>query len=90
MLSITRHAAKLVRTLTKRSNGSPDAGLRIRVDPLHDSLSMGIADAPAPADLVVTRDEARVFLSPKAAHRLGDRTMGAEITEDRSRFFLDS
>lgn len=90
MLSITKHAAKLIRTLTKRANGSPGAGLRIRVDPLHDSLSMGIADEPDASDVVLTKDEARVFLSPAAAHRLGDRTMRAEITEQRSVFFLDT
>lgn len=90
MLTLTRHAARLVRTLTKRASSSPDAGLRIRIDPLHDSLSMGIVDEPAPNDAVLTRDEARVFLSPSAVQRLGDRTMRAEITDDRSVFFLDN
>jgi Fe-S cluster assembly iron-binding protein IscA len=90
MLSITKDAAVLVRTLTNHANSSPDAGLRIRIDPVHDSLSMGIVAEPAPTDAVVTRDEARVFLSPAAVQRLGDRTMRAEITDDRSLFFLDN
>lgn len=89
MFSITKHAATLARTLTKRANGSPEAGLRIRIDPRHDSLSMGIAAEPAPEDVVLTKDDARVFLSPAAADRLGDRTMRADITEDRATFFLD-
>jgi Fe-S cluster assembly iron-binding protein IscA len=90
MLSITSHAAVLVRTLTNHATSSPDAGLRIRIDPLHHSLSMGIVDGPAPSDAVVTRDEARVFLSPAAVQRLGHRTMRAEITDARSVFFLDN
>jgi Fe-S cluster assembly iron-binding protein IscA len=89
MLSLTKHAAALARTLTKRADTSPGAGLRIIVDPVHDSLSMAIASAPASADVIVAKDNARVFLSPSAAHRLRDRTMRAEITEDRSVFFLD-
>jgi iron-sulfur cluster assembly protein len=89
MLRITEHAASLVRTLTKRANGSPDAGLRIVVDPVHDSLSMGISEAPVLADVVVEKDAARVFMSPAAADRLDSRTIRAEITEDRSVFFLD-
>jgi Fe-S cluster assembly iron-binding protein IscA len=90
MFSITKHAAGLVRKLTIGANASPEAGLRIVVDPHHGSLSMGIADRPAAADVVVAKDEARVFLSPSAVRRLGDRTMRAEITEDRSVLFLDS
>jgi Fe-S cluster assembly iron-binding protein IscA len=89
MLTLTKYAAALARTLTKRVNDRPGAGLRIVVDPVHDSLSMGIADAPASADVVIAKDDARVFLSPSAAHRLRNRTMGAEINEDRSVFFLE-
>jgi Fe-S cluster assembly iron-binding protein IscA len=88
MLSLTKLAATLVRTQTNRANSSADAGLRIVVDPVHNSLSMGIANGPSSADVIVAKDGARVFLSPSAADRLTDRTMGAEISVDRSAFFL--
>lgn len=90
MLEMTADAARLVRDVTNRTDSSAEAGVRIVVDPVHDSLSMGIATAPAPEDAVVTRDGARVFLSRPAARRLHHRTLRAELSENRSLFFLDS
>jgi Fe-S cluster assembly iron-binding protein IscA len=89
MLRITDEAATLVRTVTGRADRSPQAGLRIIVDPVNHSLSMGIAATPAPADAVVRRGAARVFMSPSAADRLDGRTLRAELSEERSLFFLD-
>jgi Fe-S cluster assembly iron-binding protein IscA len=90
MLQITEDAATLVRALTDDADRSGEAGLRIVVDPVNDSLSMAIASAPAASDAVVSRSAARVFLSPSAASRLDDRTLRAELSEDRSLFFLDN
>ncbi|MDQ1684861.1 MAG: hypothetical protein QOC82_1598 [Frankiaceae bacterium] len=90
MFQMTPDAAMLVRDLTDRAQSSAGAGLRIVVDPLHDSLSMHIATSPAADDVVVTRDGANVFLSPSAAHRLHRRTLRADLSPARSSFFLDS
>jgi Fe-S cluster assembly iron-binding protein IscA len=90
MLTITEDAATLVRSLTKDADGSRQAGLRIIVDPVHHSLSMGIADSPASADSVVVGYGARLFLSPLAAARLNSRTLRAEVSRARSVFFLDA
>jgi Fe-S cluster assembly iron-binding protein IscA len=89
MLTITEDAATLVRTLTNDAELSEQAGLRIVVDPVNHSLSMRLAGTPGPTDAVVDGHGARVFLSPSAAHRLDERTLGAEITEQRALFFLD-
>lgn len=89
MLTITEEAAVLIRTLRRDAQLIEQAGLRIVVDPTSLSLSMGLAVTPAPGDSVVDRYGARVFLSPSAAYRLGKGTLQAEITEGRSRFFLD-
>jgi iron-sulfur cluster assembly protein len=92
MLTITEDAAQLVRTLTADAD-NPDnphhPGLRIVVDDVNHSLSMGLADTPEAADTIVDLDGARVFLSPDAVTRLGTKRLQAEITDDRSRFYLD-
>jgi len=89
MLTIDPDAARLVRALTDDAHLSPAAGLRIIIDPLHRSLSMGIADGPVRADTIVQTAGARVFLSPAAASRLDGRTLRAEMSSNRSVFFLD-
>lgn len=89
MLTITKNAATLIHALTDDARLSPAAGLRIIVDSDHHSLSMGLAEGPAPADSVVSKAGARVFLSPAAARRLDTRTLQADLTDDRSVFFLD-
>jgi len=90
MLTLTRDAATLVSTLRRDADLPNEAGLRIVVDPNHRSLSMGLARNPEPRDEVISSDGAHVFLSQPAAARLERRTLRAEITEERSLFFLDS
>ena len=85
---MTEDAATLVCDLTNRANMSAEAGLRIVVDPINHSLSMGIASAPVLGDAVVSRGDARVFLSSSAARRLDHRTLEAELSPERSLFFL--
>jgi Fe-S cluster assembly iron-binding protein IscA len=89
MLEMTADAARLVCDVTNQADSSAEAGLRIVVDPVHDSLSMAIAATPAREDAVITRDGARVFLSRSAARRLHQRTLRAELSANRSLFFLD-
>lgn len=90
VLRITEDAATLVCTLTRDAGRCGQSGLRIVVDPVHHSLSMSIASAPSEADTIVRRDAAQVYLSPPAAHRLRRRTLRAELSADRSLFFLDN
>lgn len=90
MLTLTQDAAALVCTLRRDADLPTEAGLRIVIDPKRRSLSMGLARNPEPQDEVVSSDGAHVFLSQPAAARLERRTLRAEITEQRSLFFLDS
>jgi hypothetical protein len=89
MLRMTDDAATLVCTLTANLGTSADGGLRVIVDPVHHSLSMGISEIPAASDVIVSNGAARVFLSPVAAQRLEKRTLRADLSKDRSVFFLD-
>lgn len=89
MLMISDEAARLVRTLTHDADLPEDAGVRIVVDPRHNSLSMALATEPEPADVVVVTQGARVFLTASASRRLQRRTLRAELTDSRTLFFLD-
>jgi len=89
MLTITEEAATLIRTLRQDAELSEQAGLRMVVDRTNLSLSMDLAVAPTSGDSVIDRYGARVFLSPSAAYRLRGGTLQAEISEERSHFFLD-
>jgi iron-sulfur cluster assembly protein len=89
MLTITEEAATLITTLTEDAELLDQAGLRLVVDQTNLSLSMDLAETPTPGDTVVAGYGARVFLSPSATQRIGEGTLQAEITDVRSRFFLD-
>ena len=89
MLMISEEAAQLVHALTDDADMPEQAGLRIVVDPTHNSLSMALATAPQPADVVVATQGARVFLTASASRRLQRRTLRAELTGSRTLFFLD-
>ena len=90
MLMISDEAAQLVRALTDDADLPERAGLRIVVDPTHNSLSMALAMGPQPADVVVATQGARVFLTALASRRLHRRTLRAELTDGRTLFFLDA
>lgn len=89
MLTITPEAATLIGTLTERAQLPQHAGLRIGEDTVHHSLSMGLAPGPHDSEAVVVAHGARVFLPEPVAHRLDSRVLRAEISPDRSLFFLD-
>ena len=90
VLTITRDAAHLVRTLTEQARIPDRGGLRIAVNPDTDSLSMGLADAPETSDAVIAHDGALVFVSEPAAQRMRGLTLCAEVTPIRSVFFLEA
>lgn len=89
MLSLTDTAADLVRTLADDAGLPPSGGVRIDTDPSSHALSMGLSANPDNADTVVAKHGARLFLSSPAAERLADATLCAEVSADRSVFFLD-
>lgn len=89
MLRITEDAQTLISTLTTKTATANQSGLRIIIDPVHGGLSMSLAHMPGPTDSVVISGPARVFLSPSASRRLTKRTLHADISSNRSRFFLN-
>ena len=89
MLVISDEAAQLVHALTGAADLPEQAGLRIVIDPTHNSLSMALATQPEPADIVVTSQGAHVFLTASASRRLQRRTLMADLTVSRTMFFLD-
>ena len=89
MLTVSQDAATLVRSIADDADLSDDAGLRIVIHPTHKSLSMGLAHHAEPDDVTVTSNGAHVFLSRPASKRLSRGTLRAEITDQRSAFFLD-
>lgn len=90
MLMISDEAAQLVHALTDAADLSEQAGLRIVVDSTHNSLSMALATEPQPAGVVVASQGARVFLTESASRRLQRRTLRAELSANRTLFFLDA
>jgi Fe-S cluster assembly iron-binding protein IscA len=88
MLTVTSGAATLIRALSQKAGAPSPSGLRIVIDPRHDSLSMALAARPLPGDTVVASGSTCVFLSPAASQRLASRTLRADTTARRSSFFL--
>lgn len=87
-LAVSQDAATLVRHLVETAGLPAGAGVRIVIDSHHHSLSMGLARGPEPQDEVISSDGARLFLSQPATGRLRHRTLRAELTDDRSAFFI--
>jgi hypothetical protein len=50
---------------------------------------MDVASAAEPRDVVVVSGGVNVFLSASAAERVTGGTLRAQLTDDRSAFFLD-
>lgn len=90
MLIVTKEAATLIRALSTRAGAPSPSGLRIVIDPVHDSLSMSLVSCAVAGDATVTRGETQVFLSAAASQRLAQRTLHANTTAGRSSFFLAS
>jgi hypothetical protein len=88
MLTVTTGAATLIRSLSHKAGAPSRSGLRIVIDPRHDSLSMSLAACPVPGDTVVASGDTRVFLSAAASQRLASRTLRADTTATRSSFYL--
>jgi hypothetical protein len=90
MLTVTKDAATLIRALAEKAGAPSQSGLRIVVDPLHNSLSMSLAACAAPGDEVAVSGDTPVYMSSAASQRLTMRTLHADTSETRSSFFLPS
>lgn len=87
--SVSKEAADLVLELIREAHLPAGAGLRIVIQPAHDSLSMSLARTAEKPESVVRGHGACVFLSRQAANRLHGKVLRAESTRHRSSFFLD-
>jgi iron-sulfur cluster assembly protein len=76
MLTLTATAATTIRELVQRSE-VPEGGLRIADDPTGASLTISLAAVPAEDDQVLDAAGAKLFLDPKAAQVLDDKTLDA-------------
>ncbi|WP_299959202.1 iron-sulfur cluster assembly accessory protein [uncultured Modestobacter sp.] len=77
MLTLTPQATTAIRGILDQTELPDQGGLRIADDPSGQSLALGLAAVPAEDDQVVDQDGVRVFLDPKAATLLNDKTLDA-------------
>lgn len=83
MLTLTENASTIIKTLTARSAGSDDSGLRI-TGPARESgqYAVELVDSPQAADSVVEEGGARVFLEPDAADALDRMVLDANVSAE--------
>jgi Fe-S cluster assembly iron-binding protein IscA len=83
MLTLTDHAATIVKDLTGRATGTEAGGLRIATHEADTSnFDVTVIPAPQPEDLVVENDGAHVFLEKNAADALADKQLDATIDDE--------
>ena len=92
MLTITEKASAALRKVTGLPRLAETSGLRIaRKHPASDSLGVRAVRGPEQDDLVVERDDGRLFLGPVAARRLRGKVLDARDDADgRIQFVLRS
>ena len=90
MLTITQKAVAAMRKVTAHPRLAKTSGLRIaRKHPASDSLGVRAVQGPESDDLVVERDDGRLFLGPLAARRLRGKVLDARDDADgRIQFVL--
>ncbi len=82
MLTLTKNAADVVKTITQQTTDSADAGVRISQQESDGStLGLSAVDAPQPGDQVVEEKGARVFLDETAAVALESEVLDAHVDE---------
>ncbi|GAA4087531.1 Fe-S cluster assembly protein HesB [Nonomuraea soli] len=83
MLTLTTNAAQAIRDLTANAPQPESSGIRISAKgPEADSLVLSLATGPEPADEVVEKEGARVYLDETAAVALGDKALDAGETAE--------
>ena len=83
MLTMTDHAASIVKDLTDRATGTDTGGLRIATldsDPTNYEVTM--TPTPLGDDLVIENSGAHVFLEPVAATALADKQLDASVDDN--------
>jgi len=88
MVNISNDAAGLIRSLVSDSDLPESAGLRLGTDDATHALAMNLEAAPREDDVVVEHEGAALYLSPRAAPRVKDHTLHAQL-EPRLAFFVD-
>lgn len=87
MVELSNDAARLVRKLVTGSALPATAGLHVGTKDDSRTLAMSLQAEPRGDDLILERDGAAVWVSPKAAERLEDHTLEAAL-EPRPAFFI--
>lgn len=82
MLTLTPQAAQAINALLV---DHPGAGLRISevVDGAEVRLGLAVAAEPAPNDQVIEDQGSHVFVDDQVAPLLDDKTLDAEVNEER-------
>lgn len=88
MLTMTSHAASLIRALVDSADLPPGAGLRLAQRDDHTALAMTLEASPRTVDVVVDRRDALLFLGPVAAQRTEHQVLDASTSRSSSAFFL--
>ncbi|MEV4173756.1 Fe-S cluster assembly protein HesB [Nonomuraea sp. NPDC049709] len=89
MLTLTADAVAAIRDLTTQPETPPDTGLRIAASSTNGSgrsLELSVSGGPHPNDQILEAEGVRVYLEPTAATFLDDKTLDAEIDDDRPSF----
>lgn len=83
MLTLTKNATSVVKSLTERPNTN---GLRIAEHRGSDDNSRGFAvtavEGPQGTDQVVEQDGATIYLDPEAATQLSNQILDADMDSD--------
>lgn len=88
MVDISNDAAGLIRSLVADSDLPESAGLRLGTDDATHALAMKLEAKPQQDDVVVEHGGAALYVSARAAARLEDQTLHAQL-EPRAAFFVD-
>ena len=89
MLTLTETAAEAVKQIVARVPQVEDGGVRIRDTGSSNGFELSVAPDPQPADTVLVKDGARVFLDEAATVALDQSVLDAELALDGSvRFAL--
>jgi len=79
VVTLTDHAATVIRDLVRQHGLSGGTGLRIVADTTRHTLMFSLVTVPAPTDTVVEHGGAVVFLDPAATVILDRKALDAAI-----------
>lgn len=94
MLSLTSDATQAIERILKAPGVPDNAGLRIMPvgstdeSEVTSELQVEVADQPSERDEVIEANGARVFVEDSLCGYLDDKTLHAEMDQDRIRFSL--